>query len=165
MTSKEKNLRNYLKWLYYRDPDDPFDQLGPSFKYQNMPDPPNDWRPFEYVGDEGKKIAHHLIQIISGSNPWEIILDGDMGLDIVGTYQSWEDAHKALKEWFKDFTKNKVNPNEEDNKGISEDARRQDHYALEDIENAKENERWSFHFSHDNHAYTVCLQPVGYKED
>lgn len=44
LDSQQKNLHNYMKWLYYRDPEDPHDDLGPNFKYQNMPDPPKEWQ-------------------------------------------------------------------------------------------------------------------------
>jgi hypothetical protein len=103
--------------------------------------------------------------LASESKAWEVVLDGDMGYDIVGAFSSWKEAHKSLIKWLKDFTKGFINPDEEDNSGISSDAKRQDKWALRDVENAKENERWSFHFSHDDHSYTLCLQPVGYKED
>jgi len=123
------------------------------------------------VGDSGSELVDSsgvwMQKVFESAKkePWEIVLDGDMGYDIVGAFESWKEAHKSVESWLKDLSRGKLNPKEQDNTNISEDAKQQDAWALEDIKKAVEDERWSFHFCHDDHSYVLCLQPVGYKED
>lgn len=100
----------------------------------------------------------------ASKKPWEVVIDGDMGRDIVGAYPCWKDAHKALKTWLKGMSEGKLDEEEEDNKEISDAAKMEDKWALKSLKNAVEDERWSFRFRHDHSKYTICLQPVGYKE-
>lgn len=123
----------------------------------------------EDIANRFKQIKQQRSEIVptskTKSQPWEIVIDGDMGYDVIKACKTWKEAHKFLTKCFRDFENGKLNPKEEDNTSISAEAKMQDNWALQDIKNAKPEERWSFHFTHDNHSYVVCLQPVGYKED
>ena len=102
----------------------------------------------------------------ASEKPWEVVLEGEHGRDIVGAYPNYKEAKKALKTWLKEMRGGKVNPKDPvDTKPISETAKMEDKWALMDLKNAPEDTRWSFRFRHDNTSYAVCLQPVGYIED
>ena len=97
--------------------------------------------------------------------PWEVVIEGEHGRDIVGAYPCWKDAYKALQGWLKDFNKGEINEEDPiDTDEISDAAKMEDQWALKSLKNAVEDMRWSFRFRHDNSKYTVCLQPVGYVE-
>lgn len=102
---------------------------------------------------------------VSKKKPWEVVIDGDMGRDIVGAYSTWQGAYKALKAWLKEMSEGKIEPSEHDSEEISDAAKMEDKWALKSLKNANEEERWSFRFRHDHSQYTIALQPVGYKED
>lgn len=97
--------------------------------------------------------------------PWEVTIDGDKGRDIVGAFETWKEAHKALKTWLKEMSQGKTDPTEHDSKDISDAARMEDKWALKSLKNANEDERWSFRFRHDHSKYTISIQPVGCDED
>lgn len=147
--------------------------LSPYYLFKDPPDTTPYFVPAlgETVEDSGSELVDssgvwkQKVFASAKKEPWEIVLDGDMGYDIVGAFESWKEAHKSVQSWLKDLSRGKLNPKEQDNTNISEDAKQQDAWALEDIKKAVEDERWSFHFCHDDHSYVLCLQPVGYKED
>ena len=102
----------------------------------------------------------------SAVKPWEVVLDGEKGRDIVGAFPCWKDAHKALRAWLQDFRKGEINEEDlTDVDPISDAAKMEDQWALKDLKNAVEDMKWSFRFRHDKTKYTVTLQPVGFKED
>jgi hypothetical protein len=63
MLSPEENQRQYRKWLYYRNVNDAFDEQGPSFRYRNMPDPPEDWDQNAPQNEDMRRAAKFLLHL------------------------------------------------------------------------------------------------------
>ena len=102
----------------------------------------------------------------AAKKPWEVVLEGEHGRDIVGAFPCWKDAHKELQKWLKGFHKGEINEEDAtDTDSISDAAKMEDQWALKDLKNAAEDMKWSFRFRHDKMKYTVTLQPVGWIED
>lgn len=103
---------------------------------------------------------------MAAQKPWEVVIDGETGRDIVGAYPCWKDAYKALQGWLKTYHKGDINEDDPvDTDEISDAAKMEDAWALKSLKNAVEDMKWSFRFRHDGSKYTVTLQPVGFKEE
>lgn len=99
------------------------------------------------------------LEVLS-NQAWEVVIDGDKGYDVIGTFSSWEEARNNIRNWLQAFIEGYVNPDTWGSEGASQEAVKEDAWALDALADAVEGKRWSFSFSHDDSNYTLVLQPI-----
>jgi hypothetical protein len=57
----DSNQKAYRKWLYWRNPEDSFDSLGPSWRYKDYPEPPQEWSENDPAYSDIKKAAKIIL--------------------------------------------------------------------------------------------------------